>query len=489
MEKNRHWPLLVFGSADKVVSRRIRQAVTAGALRELAPRIYSTDLHTAPAELLRRQWILVLAYLAPGAVVSHRSALEALPTGPEGHLFATYSYTRTVTIPGLTLHLLTGPGPQPLDRPFGSGKLYFASEARAVLENCQPARARSGPTKVLPRTALEEYLENVLRVRGEEGLNTLRDLARNVASEFGWEPEFAKLQQLIAALLATGPASLLTSPVAQARAFGLPYDPARVDLFNRLFAALRQTPLPIVPDPAPQPPSFYELAFFEAYFSNFIEGTIFEVDEAHGFVMRNEPLATRPADSHDVLGTYQLVSNRAEMERIPASADELLTLLQYRHATLLRGRPDQRPGQWKERSNRAGNTSFVDPPLVRGTLHKGFEVYQALEHPLARAILMMFIISEVHPFDDGNGRVARIMMNAELVRAKQCRIIITTHQRPDYLLALRRLSRQGDPSLYLRMLVRAQAFTADLLPTSYLGLKAQLEAVGAFSEAQDDLRF
>ena len=30
---------------------------------------------------------------------------------------------------------------------------------------------------------------------------------------------------------------------------------------------------------------------------------------------------------------------------------------------------------------------------------------------------MQFLISEVHPFDDGNGRLSRIMMNAELVKS------------------------------------------------------------------------
>ena len=30
---------------------------------------------------------------------------------------------------------------------------------------------------------------------------------------------------------------------------------------------------------------------------------------------------------------------------------------------------------------------------------------------------MMFMMSEVHPFDDGNGRLARLMMNTELVSA------------------------------------------------------------------------
>jgi len=49
----------------------------------------------------------------------------------------------------------------------------------------------------------------------------------------------------------------------------------------------------------------------------------------------------------------------------------------------------------------------------------------------------MFVVSEVHPFSDGNGRIARIMMNAELVAANQTRIVIPTVYRDNYLSALR----------------------------------------------------
>ena len=383
--------------------------------------------------------------------------------------------------------MLPGPGPQPDDRPFGALPLYFASEARAVLENLQPSRARGGSSKTLPLAEVEEFLERVLRVRGEDGLNALRDEARTLADQLNWPAELARLQPIVAALLTTAPSKLLTSPVAQARALGLPYDPDRAALFGTLFTALRQFPWPHRPDPAPRPPAYYDLAFFEAYFSNFIEGTVFGVDEAHAMVVDNAPVPGRHADSHDVLSTYQLVSSPAEMSLAPATADELLALLQRRHAMLLGERPDKRPGQWKERPNQAGNTSFVEPELVRGTLHQGFDLYQALEHPLARAMLLMFLISEVHPFDDGNGRLARLMMNAELVRAGLSRIIITTSYRQDYLRALRRLSRQRDPGLYLRMLDRAQAFTAALQPTSYADLKTQLHAANAFEEGNEEV--
>ena len=96
---------------------------------------------------------------------------------------------------------------------------------------------------------------------------------------------------------------------------------------------------------------------------------------------------------------------------------------------------------FKMQNNHAGDTHFVDCTLVRGTLRKGSEYYQALEHPFAKAVFMLFMISEVHPFTDGNGRISRIMMNAELVAADQSKIIIPTVFREDYLDALRRLTR------------------------------------------------
>lgn len=59
---------------------------------------------------------------------------------------------------------------------------------------------------------------------------------------------------------------------------------------------------------------------------------------------------------------------------------------------------------------------------------------------------MMFLISEVHPFDDGNGRLARLAMNAELSAAGQHRVLVPHIMRNDYLGGLRRLSCDGEPT-------------------------------------------
>ncbi len=66
------------------------------------------------------------------------------------------------------------------------------------------------------------------------------------------------------------------------------------------------------------------------------------------------------------------------------------------------------------------------PELVVGTLRHSFERMAGLVSPFQRAVFMMFPVSEVHPFTDGNGRVTRIMMNAELVTAGEVRIVIPT---------------------------------------------------------------
>jgi Fic family protein len=75
--------------------------------------------------------------------------------------------------------------------------------------------------------------------------------------------------------------------------------------------------------------------------------------------------------------------------------------------------------------------TFVAHDLVDCTLERGFEFLQALDDPFQRAVYMMVLIAEAYPFADGNGRIARIMMNAELVARNSKRIIIPTAYRTD----------------------------------------------------------
>lgn len=478
-----HLQEIIFSSSDKAISKQISRLEKAGKIRKIAPRLYSPNFTDSPETLIRRNLFAILGKLYPGAVLSHRSALEFQPTAA-GHLFLTYSYTKKIQLPGITLRFLQGHGRIEGDNPL-SGELYASQLERALLENLQPSRQSGPESKTCPIPELENRLEQVVRTRGENGLNELRDRAREVALQLGMEAEFEKLNKLVSALLASRPSGLLSSLLAVARALGFPYDPARLELFEKLFVELKQREFPEVPDRNISDRSFRNFAFFEAYFSNFIEGTVFELDDAMRIIETQMPLPARNEDSHDVLGTWKLVSNRQEMSITPQTSGQLLEILLYRHQVLMSARTSKQPGQFKDKNNRAGDTFFVDHELVKGTLIKGFDYYQAFVNPFAKAAFIMFLVSEVHPFLGGNGRMARVMMNAELVKQGQSKIIIPTVYRDNYMTAMRRLTRQQDPVPYLRMLQRAHQFSATLAGEDIAAMRTYLEQCNAFKESDE----
>lgn len=471
---------IVMATSDKSLSQQRTSMIKKGLLRKIAPKIYTTNLEDEPDVIIRRNVFYIIGQLYPQAVISHRSAYELKPTA-DGDIYLTYSYSKNISLPGLKIHLMEGPKGTEHDMPFIEN-LYISSLERRTLENLQKGRARGNSSKCLPRTSIEEFLERMLQVNGESGLNAFRDKARVVSKELKMEEEFEILNQIIGAILSTKPSKILTSASAQARAQGEPYDSERVRLFRVLFEALHNTPLPLIDEPNVENAAFRNFAFFESYFSNYIEGTEFEIEEARTIIETGQALPARNADSHDVLGTFQLVASRREMRRTPSSSEELIELLQDRHRILMAARPDRNPGMFKMQNNHAGDTHFVDCTLVRGTLRKGYEFYQAIEHPFAKALFMMFMISEVHPFNDGNGRISRIMMNSELVAADQSKIIIPTVFRDDYLNALRRLTRKGDPSVVIRALSRVRQFSANITGDDFEISRKYLESCNAFKD-------
>ena len=475
-----HLQEIIFGSADSRTSKQISRLLKEGKIRKIAARVYSSNLIAPVEEIIRRNLFQILGKLYPGALLSHRSAFEFQPT-KSGQIFLTYTYTKKINLPGITIRFLEGHKPIERDYPI-SGKLYASQKARAFLENLQPSKKKGDDSKCLALSELEEKLEQIIRVNGEEEINRLRDQARAITTEIKMEAAFARLDKVISALLTTHPSKILSSPLSIARAFGAPYDPARMELFEVLFRELQKKEFNNRPDRNMTETAFRNVAFYESYFSNYIEGTIFEINEARQIISSNKPLPARNQDSHDVLGTYQLVSNRQEMMHTPQSPDELLKILAYRHQILLSARTDKNPGQFKDKNNFAGSTAFVDLNLVKGTLIRSFDFYQALDHPFSKAAYMMFVISEIHPFLDGNGRIARVMMNAELVKGGQSKIIIPTVYRDDYTGVLKRFTKRGDCDPYIRMLQRAHEFSENIFGNDIDEMQDYLTKCHAFLE-------
>lgn len=94
---------------------------------------------------------------------------------------------------------------------------------------------------------------------------------------------------------------------------------------------------------------------------------------------------------------------------------------------------------------------------------------------------MMLLLTEAHPFDDGNGRIARILANAELSRAGQVRIIVPTSYRNDYIAGLNGVSnRAGQGQTLISVLDFAQRWTAAVDWSTYELAHQQLTYANAY---------
>ena len=469
--------------SSSALTKTISRYTKEGKLRKLASRLYTKNLMDPPEVIVKRNlWHIVGAYF-PGALIADRTAIENKPTA-DGFIFLVTTQKSEIKLPGITLCPRPGFPPLPSDRPFIAG-LFLSSQARSFLENVKASRARQKSVgRTLSPVELEERLEEFLRTRGVDALNALRDEASKITESLMLQKEYKVLDKLIGTLLGTK-SDQLKSNAGLARQAGFAYDAKRIDLFLGLQTSLRAIAPTSRLSPLLSPSALMNLSFFEAYFSNFIEGTEFELKEAVDIIFKGKIPSDRPADAHDILGTFKVVSNTQEMSRIPHHFDEFINLLQTRHASIMEGRPDKLPGKFKNISNRAGLTTFVEPELVLGTLKQGFDIYQSIDCPLHRAIFMMFLISEVHPFLDGNGRIGRIMMNAELIGKSEQRIIIPTVYRNNYLSALRALSLNAISDPLILTLDFAQKYTLSLNYEDFYDTQLLLEKTYAFLDPNE----
>lgn len=447
--------------------------------------IYSDEVNNNLAEVVRLNVWEIASYIAQGGIVSHRSAYDPRVT-PDGYFFITHKSNRKVEMPGVTFVLIRGPGPIEGDRPLGKNNLYQSQFERMLIENLQRDR---GIKKRLGKEAVEIILEEQQLRGGDAKLNLIRDRARTISEPLGMQKEFNILDGIIGALLSTHPASNLKSSVAKAMAKSSPYDANRVKMFESLAIDLDREELPSF-SMTNSDLVWSSFSRFEAYFSNYIEGTIFTVEEANEIITSGVALPEREADSHDVLGTYKLTSDKSGMIETPDSPESLIKLLQFRHSILLKERPAKHPGMFKERNNQAGAYVFVDHQQVKGTIEKAWKYYEYLQNPVARAYYAMFVTTEVHPFDDGNGRVARIMLNSELVANGLNKILIPNVYRRDYLTALKAMSNNMNSLPLIRMLNRIFEFSSLLTQEDFDEMRAFLDSCNAFSDQEADvLRF
>lgn len=103
------------------------------------------------------------------------------------------------------------------------------------------------------------------------------------------------------------------------------------------------------------------------------------------------------------------------------------------------------------------NSRHVPPRAesVREAMPALFDLLEQEEYPSVRAVLGHWLYGYIHPFPDGNGRVARFFMNAILASGGYPWTVIRTEEREDYMSALEAASVQQNIEPFAYFIARA----------------------------------
>ena len=468
----------------------VTRALNEDRLRRLASGLLTADVVSDPAALIDANRWLIIKDSMPDAVLVDRTAALAGATWETSLFVATEARATPLELPGLTVFPREGSAIDD-DLPWAEG-LRISTDARTLVDNLAKSRTTiRSPARTLSQKELEGWMVRKYQSvpKPDRWLQDVRDRSLALATELGVPERGDRIEHLIGLTGRTRNTSQVSSQM-RAHLAGLGWDEQRERMFQSLAEYLSsdtlsqdaEVPRFVTP---PDEGDGTVLPFFEAYFSNFIEGTEFTIEEAERIIQSGKPAKNRPEDGHDILGTYRVVSDPIGRRQTSTNVDEYIQTLKDRHAAVLAGRPERLPGQFKQKANQAGPYVFVDPDLVEGTLRRGLALLEEVPAGFPRAVFALFVVSEVHPFEDGNGRAARVCMCAELSDAKQSRIIIPTVWRNEYLAGLRKASREQSFGLMVRVLAYAWRWTSLMPWHDRKAIEGQLVATNAILDSTE----
>jgi hypothetical protein len=213
------------------------------------------------------------------------------------------------------------------------------------------------------------------------------------------------------------------------------------------------------------PRGHINLHLMESYFSNYIEGTRLEISKALD-VMKRQPGMYIPAhkDEHDVLSNFLLIEKDSNSPaEICGDAEQYLSTIKDWHKSLFSHRlVEINAGNFKQRANRVGSAQFTAPELVEETLRIAHTVVATVRNPFARSVLEKISFISIHPFEDGNGRVSRLLLNNIREGAGMPRLVFPNVLRDDYMCTLPAWSTHRTIEPFLKFVARLEEVNAEV---------------------------
>ena len=207
------------------------------------------------------------------------------------------------------------------------------------------------------------------------------------------------------------------------------------------------------------------------YHSNAVEGNSLTLGETRSLILHGLTASGKPMRDHlDIQGHDQAVKT---IEQAVRNEDQLTEVfVRNLHRVLLKEpyeneaiTPDGRramrpitPGEYKTTPNNVRTSTgetyhFTPPEQVKPAMSDLIDWCRAQEaageHPVIIAATVHYRFVRIHPFDDGNGRMARLLMNLILIRHGYAVAIVRIDQRDRYLQELERVDRTEDLAQFI----------------------------------------
>lgn len=192
------------------------------------------------------------------------------------------------------------------------------------------------------------------------------------------------------------------------------------------------------------------------YNSNAIEGNTLTLSETKVVLENGITIKGKPLKDH-----LEIINHKEAIEYIEDLVSKNVKLSEYDirsvHYLILKEIDSTNAGKYRNENVFISGAKHVPPVYmnVPYKMHNLIDQYQSWKdfHPVVRACFLHGEFVKIHPFIDGNGRTARLLLNFELIQSGYPPVVIKTENRADYYDALDKAHTTNNYTDFIKIIV------------------------------------
>ncbi len=220
------------------------------------------------------------------------------------------------------------------------------------------------------------------------------------------------------------------------------------------------------------------------YHSNAIEGNSLTLGETRSLILHGLTARGKPMRDHlDIEGHNDAVKAIEDSVKTDEALNEVF--IRNLHRVLLKepyendaitpdGQPTKRLisiGDYKTQPNNVLTSTgeiyyFTPPEQVKPAISDLIDWYRKYEnegeHPIVIAATFHYRFVRIHPFDDGNGRMARLLMNMILIKHGYTVAVVPIEERDQYIYTLEQADKSEDLAQFITYIAHCCEYALNL---------------------------